>query len=217
MEFLHAVTDFILHIDVHLIDLIKTYGTWVYLILFLIIFIETGLVIMPFLPGDSLLFAAGTFAAQGSLNLFILSILLWIAAVLGDSVNYYFGKTIGIKVLQWKIAGKPLVKPSHLQKTHEFYEKYGAKTIVIARFVPIVRTFAPLVAGIGEMKYFRFLTYNVLGGGIWICGLLLLGYFFGNLPIIKQHFEKVIFLIIFISVLPIFIEWIRHKYKKSQP
>jgi membrane-associated protein len=165
---------------------------------------------MPLLPGDSLLFAAGTFAAIGSLNIYWLIILLFIAAVLGDTVNYYLGKTIGLKVLHWKIAGRQIVKQEYLDKTHGFYEKYGAKTIVIARFVPIVRTFAPFVAGIGEMSYGKFISYNVIGGAVWVVGLTLLGYFFGNIPIVKKNFETVILAIIFISVLPMIVEFVRH-------
>ncbi|GIV41530.1 MAG: cytochrome o ubiquinol oxidase [Vicingaceae bacterium] len=216
MDWLKRLFDFILHIDVHLLELIHQYGTWVYVILFLIIFVETGLVVMPFLPGDSLLFAAGAFAAQGSLNIFVLLILLFVAAVIGDSLNYYLGKTIGLKVLQWKVGGKNLVKKEYIDKTKEFYAKYGSKTIVIARFVPIVRTFAPFVAGVGDMQYRKFIFYNIAGGFIWVFLLTLAGYFFGNIPIVKNHFEKVIFLIIFISILPIITEWIKHLLKKRK-
>lgn len=216
MDWLKRLFDFILHIDMHLLELIHQYGTWVYVILFLIIFVETGLVVMPFLPGDSLLFAAGAFAAQGSLNIFVLLILLFVAAVIGDSLNYYLGKTIGLKVLQWKVGGKNLVKKEYIDKTKEFYAKYGSKTIVIARFVPIVRTFAPFVAGVGDMQYRKFIFYNIAGGFIWVFLLTLAGYFFGNIPIVKNHFEKVIFLIIFISILPIITEWIKHLLKKRK-
>ncbi len=210
MEHLKDFIDFFLHLDDHLQRIISEYGTTTYIILFAIIFIETGLVVMPLLPGDSLLFAAGTFAAVGSLNIYWLIFLLFIAAVLGDTVNYFLGKTIGLKALHWKIAGRQIVKQEYLDKTHGFYEKYGAKTIVIARFVPIVRTFAPFVAGIGEMSYGKFISYNVIGGAVWVAGLTLLGYFFGNIPIVKKNFETVILAIIFISVLPMIVELARH-------
>jgi len=181
--------------------------------------VETGLVVFPFLPGDSLLFAAGTFAAgivkdgqTAELNLWIILFLLLIAAVSGDAVNYYIGKKIGLKVLKWKYRGKQLVKQKYLDQTHAFYEKYGSKTIIIARFVPIVRTFAPFVAGIGEMSYSKFLRYNVIGGAGWIIGLTLLGYFFGGLDIVQNNFETVIFAIIFISIIPIIVEFIKERY-----
>lgn len=210
MEHLKDFIDFFLRLDDHLQRIISEYGTTTYIILFAIIFVETGLVVMPLLPGDSLLFAAGTFAAVGSLNVYVLIVLLFIAAVLGDTLNYYLGKTIGLKVLHWKIAGRQIVKQEYLDKTHSFYEKYGAKTIVIARFVPIVRTFAPFVAGIGEMSYGKFISYNIIGGAVWVVGLTLLGYFFGNIPIVKKNFETVILAIIFISVLPMIVEFVRH-------
>ncbi|GIV34982.1 MAG: membrane protein [Chitinophagales bacterium] len=210
MEHLKTVLDFFIHLDDHLSSIISTYGTTTYIILFAIIFIETGLVIMPLLPGDSLLFAAGAFAYKGSLNIYVLLISLFVAAVLGDSLNYYLGKNFGLKVLRWKIGNRQLVRQEYLDKTHRFYEKYGAKTIIIARFVPIVRTFAPFVAGIGEMHYGKFLSYNVIGGFIWVFGLTLLGYFFGTIPIVEKHFELVILGIIFISVLPMIVEFVRH-------
>ncbi|HEY8367099.1 MAG TPA: VTT domain-containing protein, partial [Bacteroidia bacterium] len=167
MEVIKSFIDFFLHLDDHLRQIITDYQNWTYLILFLIIFIETGLVIWPFLPGDSLLFAVGTFAATGELNLAMLLVLLFIAAVLGDTVNYLIGKYFGEKMLQFKFRGKNLVKEKHMEKTHNFYEKYGPKTIILARFVPIVRTFAPFVAGIGKMHYGKFITYNIVGGFIW--------------------------------------------------
>lgn len=210
MEHLKDFVDFFLHLDQHLQRIINDYGTATYVILFAIIFIETGLVVMPLLPGDSLLFAAGTFAALGSLNIYLLIGLLFVAAVLGDTLNYIIGKRIGLKALQWQIGGRQLVKQEYIDKTHGFYEKYGAKTIIIARFVPIVRTFAPFVAGIGEMNYGKFISYNIVGGAVWVLGLTLLGYFFGNIPIVKKNFETVILAIIFISVLPMLIEAIRH-------
>lgn len=210
-----AIIDFILHIDKHLKEFIDMYPVLVYAILFAIIFVETGLVIMPLLPGDSLLFAVGMFAAQGSLNLVLVIILLIIAAFLGDTLNYYIGKFFGSKVLNLKLFGKILVKPEHLEKTHEFYEKHGPKTIIIARFVPIVRTFAPFVAGVGSMKYSTFSTYNIVGGIVWVIGVTLAGYFLGEIPWIKNNFEKVIFLIIGISVLPILFSIVKSKFSNK--
>lgn len=203
--------DFILHIDQHLNDFIIAYDSWIYVILFLIIFVETGVVVMPFLPGDSLLFAVGMFAAQGSLNIWICLVLLLAAAILGDASNYLIGKYLGPKMLKLRWRGKQLIKPQYLDKTHEFYEKHGAKTIVIARFVPIVRTFAPFVAGIGKMNYWHFLSYNVIGGVLWIVGLTLAGYFLGSIPFIKDNFEIVVFMIIFLSLLPMLFEYLKTK------
>lgn len=196
--------DFILHIDQHLLEFIKNYDTWVYLLLFAIVFVETGLVIMPFLPGDSLLFAVGMFAAQGSLDISTALGLMFVAAVLGDSCNYMIGKYIGNKILNWRLFGHQLVKPEYLQKTHAFYEKYGSKTIVIARFVPFARTFAPFVAGVGKMDQRVFLTWNILGAILWVVGIGLLGFFLGNIPLVQNNFEKVVFIIIIVSVLPVF-------------
>jgi membrane-associated protein len=208
--------DFFLHLDDKLFSIINDYGTTTYVILFLIIFVETGLVIWPFLPGDSLLFAAGAFAGAGLLNIALIIVLLFVAAFLGDTVNYFIGKKLGLRILQKKLkSGKQLVKQEYIDKTHEFYEKHGPKTIIIARFVPIVRTFAPFVAGIGEMNYKKFISYNIIGGAIWVTGLSLLGFFFGNLPIVKENFEIVILGIIFVSILPIIIEFIRHRRKKN--
>ncbi len=215
MEFIKEFLDFFLHLDQHLQVMILEYGVVVYAILFLIIFVETGLVVMPFLPGDSLLFAAGSFAALGSLNLAYLLLLLFVAAVLGDAVNYYIGKNLGLKVLKWKIGNRQLVKQEYIDKTHEFYEKHGPKAIIIARFVPIVRTFAPFVAGIGEMEYRKFAVYNIAGGAIWVVGLTLLGYWFGNMEIVRKNFEIVIFAIIGISVLPIVIGFFQGNKKAT--
>ncbi|HLV45805.1 MAG TPA: DedA family protein [Flavobacterium sp.] len=209
--------DFILHIDVHLAELLADYGIWIYAILFLIIFVETGLVVMPFLPGDSLLFAAGMLAAQypESLNIWLVIALLLIAAIIGDSLNYSIGKNIGNRMLNFKILGKKPVQPQHIEKTHDFYNKYGSKTIVIARFVPIVRTLAPFVAGIGKMNYSTFISYNILGAILWVVGITLTGFFLGNIPLIKDNFSKVVLLIILISVLPIIFsvwkEWRKNK------
>ncbi len=216
MEYLKDFIDFFLHLDHHLQTIIQQYGTTTYVILFAIIFIETGLVIWPFLPGDSLLFVAGSFAAIGAMNIWVLVPLLFVAAVLGDTVNYYIGKNMGLKILQWKFKGKPLVKQKYIDQTHAFYEKHGPKTIILARFVPIVRTFAPFVAGIGEMSYGKFISYNIIGGLIWVVALSFLGYFFGQIPVIKNNFEKVILIIIFISVLPIVWEFIKQRSASKQ-
>lgn len=223
MEFFTSVLDFFMNLDKHLFTMIMDYGVWIYLILFLIIFVETGLVVMPFLPGDSLLFAAGTFCAgvigatgeMASLNLWLVLGLLFLAAVLGDTVNYFLGKNVGLKILNWKIGDKQLVNPKYIDQTHEFYERNGPKTIIIARFVPIVRTFAPFVAGIGSMHYSTFIRYNIIGGFVWVFGLTLAGYFFGNIPIVRENFETVIFGIIGISLLPMVWEYINMKYLKK--
>lgn len=218
MTLLKDFLDFFLHLDVHLFALIQDYGTWIYGILFLIIFVETGLVVMPLLPGDSLLFAAGTFCAgviqdgeTAELNLFIVLALLIVAAILGDGLNYFLGKTIGLKALTWKVGNRQIVQQKYIDQTQAFFENHGSKTIIIARFVPIVRTFAPFVAGIGNMSYRNFFRYNVIGGIAWVCGLTLLGYFFGNLDIVRKNFEIVIFGIIGISLLPMIIEILRAK------
>lgn len=204
----------ILHLDFEW--LFANFGTSIYLILFLVIFIETGLVLMPFLPGDSLLFTAGLFARLGYLNISYLLILLFVAAVLGDNVNYFIGKNIGLKMLQLKIRGKVLVKQEYLNKTHGFYELHGPKTIIMARFIPIVRTFAPFVAGIAEMKYAKFLSFDVLGGAIWIGSLTMAGYFLGHFEWIKTNIELVALGIIFISVLPVIIEVLKAKLAKPR-
>lgn len=224
MDFIKSFLDFFLHLDVHLFAMIQDYGLWIYGILFLIIFVETGLVIMPFLPGDSLLFAAGTFCAGvvndagevAELNLWIVLGLLVVAAILGDGLNYYLGRSVGLKVLKWKIRGRQLVKQKYIDQTHAFYEKHGPKTIIIARFVPIVRTFAPFVAGIGEMSYKKFLQFNIVGGLAWVVGLTLVGYFFGNLPFVQENFETVIFGIIGLSILPMIFEILRAKFKSEK-
>lgn len=206
MEWISNVVDLFLHLDEHLGDVIRDYGVWTYVILVAIIFCETGLVVTPFLPGDSLLFAAGTLsAALGTLNIHLLFILLWIAAVVGDSVNYAIGAAIGPRAFSGKIW---LLNQNHLERTRQFYEKHGGKTIILARFVPIVRTFAPFVAGVGAMNYGRFLLYNVVGGLAWVGGFLYLGYFFGNIPIVKENFSLVVLGIIFVSILPIVYEFV---------
>lgn len=216
MELIQQLFDFVMHIDQHLSYFANEYGLWLYAILFLIIFVETGVVVMPFLPGDSLLFAAGMLAAQpNDLNVVIMMLILFVAAVLGDTLNYTIGKEIGMKAVKTKIFGKQFVQPEHIDKTHQFYEKYGSKTIVIARFVPIVRTLAPFVAGIGHMRYSTFITYNVLGGFIWVFGITLAGYFLGNIPLIRDNFSKVVLLIIVLSVLPIVFEVAKEKFSKK--
>lgn len=215
MELLHSLLDFLLHLDQHLSDFIQHYGVWTYGILFLIIFVETGVVVMPFLPGDSLLFAVGSFAAKGDFNLLTLLILLSAAAILGDATNYLIGKFFGKQILKLTFRGKPIIKPEHLAKTESFYADYGAKTIVIARFVPIVRTLAPFVAGIGKMDYGKFFSYNIGGGLVWVLSLTLAGYFFGQLPIVKNNFELVVFSIIGLSLLPILVEFIKARLRRS--
>ena len=199
MEVIKLLIDFILHMDVHLNEIISNYGAWTYGILFFVIFMETGFVVTPFLPGDSLLFAAGTFAALGSLNPFYLFLLLTVAAILGDTVNYSIGKYIGPRAFSGDIK---FLKQEHLDKTQEFYKKHGGKAIILARFIPIIRTFAPFVAGIGTMKYRKFIAYNVIGGIAWVAIFTFLGYFFGNIEFVKKNFELVIFAIIFISFIP---------------
>ena len=213
MEWIKYIVDFVIHIDVHLGEIIKNYGLWTYLILFLIIFCETGLVITPILPGDSLLFAAGTFAALGTLDVIWLFVLLSVAAVAGDTVNYWIGNLVGPNVFEKEKI--PLLNKEHLQRTHQFYEKYGGKTIIIARFVPIIRTFAPFVAGIGTMTYWKFISYNVIGGVAWVAICMFAGYYFGNLTFVKKNFFLVILAIVIISILPGVIEFLRHKYRKN--
>jgi membrane-associated protein len=212
MELLKTFLDLIIHIDVHLLGMIQDYGTWTYFILFLIIFCETGLVVTPVLPGDSVLFAAGTFAAKGSLDQFWLFILLSVAAIAGDTVNYWIGHYIGPKVFHKKDVR--VLNRKYLDQTHRFYEKYGGKTIIIARFVPIIRTFAPFVAGIGKMTYWRFIAYNIFGGIGWIGICIFAGYFFGNLSVVRNNFTLVILAIVVISILPAIIEFFRQRYGK---
>ena len=210
------ILDYLLHIDKYLETLLNQYQNWFYIILFLLIFIETGLVVMPFLPGDSLLFAAGMLAAAfpNQLNIYLVLGLLWIAAILGDTVNYTIGKTLGTKLVTAKIFGKRIIQDSAIEKTESFFQKYGSKTIVIARFVPIVRTLAPFVAGVSKMHYGTFIKYNLIGGTIWVIGITLAGYFLGTIPIIKNNFEIVVMLIIAFSLVPIVIEFIKSKTKK---
>ncbi len=212
MEFIKSAIDLFLHLDEYLQTIIANYGAWTYGILFAVIFVETGLVVMPFLPGDSLLFAAGTFAALGSLNVWFLIGLLAVAAVVGDAVNYSIGHYLGERAysIKW-------IKKEYLDKTHAFFEKHGGKTIFLARFVPIVRTFAPFVAGIGKMSYGFFIRWNFIGGIVWVLLFTLAGYFFGNIPFVRANFEFVIIAIILISVLPMGYEWLKARRESKQP
>jgi len=200
MDLLFPLFDFVIHFDHYLPGIIDTYGFWTYLILFVIIFCETGLVVMPYLPGDSLLFVAGALAGAGYLNIEILLITLIAAAVLGDSVNYWIGHTAGMKLLEKNYS---LVRRDHLEKTEEYFTKYGGITIVIARFIPFIRTFAPFLAGVGKMSYRWFLTYNIAGAVLWILGFVLAGYFFGTLPVVQENFNYIIYAIIGISLLAV--------------
>lgn len=213
MELVQALIDFILHIDVHLAALTADYGVWTYAILFLIVFAETGLVVAPFLPGDSLLFAAGAICALGTLDVTTMILLLIVAAVLGDGVNYAVGQRIGPRVFRSNTSR--WFNKQHLTRTQAFYDKHGGKTIILARFMPFVRTFAPFVAGIGSMSYSRFLAYNVVGAVLWVGGFGVLGYFFGNQPVVKKNFTLVILGIIVISVMPIVVEFIRSRSSKA--
>jgi membrane-associated protein len=214
MEWLSYFLDILLHSDKHLAEIFAQYGLWIYAILFLIIFAETGFVVTPFLPGDSLLFATGALAATGGFNPHLMVVLLIVAAILGDTVNYWIGSYFGVKVFN-----KPksrFFNPEHLRRTHAFYEKYGGKTIIFARFIPIIRTFAPFVAGIGEMSYAKFLSFNVIGGIVWVASFIYAGFWFGGMPIVKKNFTLVILAIIVISILPAVIEVWRHR-RETKP
>lgn len=206
MEIISWFADLLLHLDDHLAEIIGQYGTWTYLILFLIVFAETGLVVTPFLPGDSLLFAAGTFAGMGALDPWLLFFLLAVAGIAGDTVNYWVGRWVGPRAFSGTVRW---LRKDYLDRTEEFYEKHGGKTIVLARFIPIVRTFAPFVAGVGQMHYGRFLGYNVGGGVLWVGLFVLAGYLFGNIPVVRDNFTAVIMAIIGISVLPVLVEGLR--------
>ncbi|WP_447801467.1 DedA family protein [Pseudomonas kilonensis] len=211
--------DLILHLDVYLDMLVTNYGTWVYAILFLVIFCETGLVVTPFLPGDSLLFIAGAVAAGGAMDPLLLAGLLMLAAILGDSTNYLIGRTAGEKL--FSNPDSKIFRRDYLQQTHDFYDKHGGKTVTLARFLPIIRTFAPFVAGVGKMNYLRFLGFSVLGTVLWVGGLVTLGYFFGNVPFIKQNLSLLVVGIILVSLLPMIISLVRSKLSqrasKAQP
>lgn len=219
METINNLLDFMLSLDHHLFEMVLDYGVWIYVILFLIVFTETGLVFMAFLPGDILLFTAGAFCAgvqndtgqTAELNLGIILFLLTIAAILGDALNYHIGKNLGLKIITLKLNDKSIVNPKYIIKTNEFYEHHGPKTIIIARFIPIIRTFAPFVAGIGSMTYAKFVRYNVIGAFVWVFSLVFLGYFFGSLPFVKNNFETVIIGITVLSILPMLIEIYRNK------
>lgn len=213
MDFILNLVSFILHIDTHLGEIIAQYGTASYVILFLIVFAETGLVFTPFLPGDSLLFAAGAFAALGSFNIYLTLGLLWVAAFLGDTANYWIGHFFGQKIIDSpKI---PFINKEHIGKAEEFYKKHGGKAIFLSRFVPIVRTFAPFVAGVGRMNYGKFLEYNLTGGFVWVFGFTLLGFFFGNIPVVKDNFSLVVLAIIGLSIAPIIYEFIKARKEKK--
>ena len=214
MEFIQLVIDFILHIDRHLAELTAAYGPWIYGILFLIIFCETGLVVTPFLPGDSLLFVAGAIATQDTMNVHLMVVLLIIAAILGDAVNYSIGRFFGAKL--FANPDSKIFRRRYLDVTEAFYDKHGGKTIILARFVPIVRTFAPFVAGMGHMPYRRFAAYNVIGAVVWVTLFSYAGYFFGNLPVVQSNLHYLIVAIIFVSILPGVIEVIRHRRRASQ-
>lgn len=213
MDYILQLIDLFLHLDHYLGEVIRAYGFWTYFLLFFIIFLETGLVVTPFLPGDSLIFAAGTFAGLGDLNVMLLFILLSGAAVLGDTANYWIGHYIGPRAFSGEIR---FLKKEYLDKTHAFYEKHGGKTIVLARFIPIIRTFAPFVAGIGAMSYGRFITYNVFGGVLWVTLFTFAGYFFGNLQIVQDNFSLVIIAIVLISVMPAIIEYFRERQRTAR-
>lgn len=215
MDFLAQLVDLVLHVDKHLVQLTDTYGVLMYAILFAIVFLETGVVVTPFLPGDSLLFAAGAIAAVpgSALNVHLLFLLLWVAAVAGDSLNYAIGNRLGPRVFreEWRFLSR-----KHLLRTQAFYEKHGGKTIFLARFVPIVRTFAPFVAGIGRMSYPRFLAFSVAGGTLWVAGFALLGYFFGGLPIVKENFSVAVVVVIFTSLVPMVVEVWKARRERSR-
>lgn len=216
MSFILKIVDFILHIDVYLSDIITRYGAWTYGLLFFVIFMETGFVVTPFLPGDSLIFAAAAFSAQGALNPWLLFILLAIAAFAGDTANYWIGHAIGAKAYTGEVKW---IKKEYMERTHVFFEKHGGMTIFLARFVPIIRTFTPFVAGVSKMPYGYFITWNLIGGATWVATFTLLGYFFGNIPFVQNNFELVIIAIILISLLPAVLEVARARkeMKKSEP
>lgn len=212
MEIIQQLIDFILHIDKHLFDIVNQYHNQTYLILALIVFCETGLVVTPFLPGDSLLFAAGALAGAGLLNIYILMVILFIAAFAGDNTNYFCGSFIGHKLLAFR---RPIIRKEYLDRTHAFYEKHGGKTVIIARFIPIIRTFAPFVAGLGSMKYFRFIIFSMAGTLLWILTFCIAGYAFGNIPVVKKNFTIVVFIIIFVSILPMIVAFLKSKLGKK--
>jgi membrane-associated protein len=215
MSFILKIVDFILHIDVYLSDIITRYGAWTYGLLFFVIFMETGFVVTPFLPGDSLIFAAAAFSARGALNPWLLFILMAIAAFAGDTANYWIGHAIGAKAYTGEVKW---IKKEYMERTHAFFEKHGGMTIFLARFVPIIRTFTPFVAGVSKMPYGYFITWNLIGGATWVATFTLLGYFFGNIPFVQKNFELVIIAIILISLVPALLEAVRVRkgMKKSE-
>jgi membrane-associated protein len=214
MELLSSLLDIILHLDAHLLALVHEYGLWVYAILFAIIFAETGLVVAPFLPGDSLLFVIGALCGMGSLELQVAMPLLIAAAFMGDNTNYWIGRLLGLRLLNH--ASQKLIKHEHLEKTHAFYEKHGGKTVILARFLPIIRTFAPFVAGIGTMNYRLYVMYSIVGGVSWIGSLTLAGYFFGNIPFIKNNLTLMVLVIVVVSFIPAILEFIKHRRRQKQ-
>ncbi len=214
MEFLQSLVDVFLHLDKHLADICTTYGGWTYGILFLIIFCETGLVVTPFLPGDSLLFAAGAFASRGVLDLLPLTIILVAAAVLGDAANYWLGRSLGPRIFR-EGRGK-LFSKEHLDRTREFFERHGSKAVVLGRFFPVIRTFTPFVAGVGRMEYGRFALFNVSGGILWVCLFVFGGYLFGNLPVVRDNFEVVILAIVAVSIVPALARWLQIKGRRKR-
>ena len=211
MGFILKIVNFVLHIDIYLSDIITRYGAWTYGLLFFVIFMETGFVVTPFLPGDSLIFAASTFAARGALNPWMLFILMSIAAVTGDTANYWIGHAVGAKAYTGEVKW---IKQEHMERTHAFFEKHGGIAIFLARFVPIIRTFAPFVAGVSEMSYGYFITWNMIGGISWVALFTLLGYFFGNIPFVQKNFELVIIAIVLISLVPAVSEGLKMRKKK---
>ncbi|MFJ8064374.1 DedA family protein [Psychrobacillus sp. NPDC096426] len=213
MTIIQGLISFILHIDEHLVDIIQNFGVWSYAILFLIVFIETGVVIFPFLPGDSLLFASGALAAVGAFHMALLWIVFFVAAVLGDTMNYQIGKKVGTSIPPNSLLGK-WINQDKLHKSQQFFNKHGGKTIVIARFMPFIRTFAPFVAGASKMNYRYFITYNIAGAALWVTVVTLLGYFLGTIPIVKENFSTVLLLIIFVSILPGIIGVLKSRLKK---
>lgn len=213
MEFLAGLLDIVLHLDAHLLALVQEYGVWAYAILFCIIFAETGLVVAPFLPGDSLLFVIGALCGMGSLELEVALPLLVLAAFMGDNTNYWIGRLLGLRLLEH--ASPRFIRHEHLEKTHAFYAKHGGKTVILARFLPIIRTFAPFVAGIGTMNYRHYVMFSIIGGVSWIGSLILAGYFFGNIPVIKDNLTLMILVIVFISFVPAMFEFIRHRRRQK--
>lgn len=214
MDIIQGLISFILHIDEHLIDIIEIFGVWSYAILFLIVFVETGIVIFPFLPGDSLLFASGAFAAMGAFNIAILLIVFFTAAVIGDTVNYHIGQKVGTSISPNSFIGK-VINQDKMKVAEDFFNKHGGKTIVIARFMPFIRTFAPFIAGASRMNYGYFIAYNIIGATLWVAICTMAGYFFGNFPIIKENFSAVILIIIFLSVLPAIISIVQNRLSKK--